>query len=60
MTDYNATNCLARGFLFSILEIYIMVFKYNVTGRNIILRHNYRSQSVCVGVFVTPDTYHTF
>lgn len=49
MTDYNATNCLARGFLFSILEIYIMVFKYNVI-----------SQSVCVGVFVTPDTYHTF
>lgn len=41
MTDYNATNCLmARGLLFSILEIYIMVFKYNVTGRNIILRHN--------------------
>lgn len=47
-------------FLFSILEIYIMVFKYNVTGRNIILIAGTISQSVCVGVFVTPDTYHTF
>lgn len=59
MTYYNATNCLARGFLFSILEIYIMVFRYNMLQEEISYSGTI-SQSVCVGVFVTPDTYHTF